>query len=137
MIAVDSSVAVAALLAAHESHEPARVCLLERRPRLVAHAAFETYSVLTRLPLPDRLAPQAAWALLDRAFPTAPLLLRAAGLRNLLASLAEAGIGGGAVYDGLVAGTAKDFGAELLTLDRRAVPTYSAVGVRFQLLGVD
>ncbi len=134
MTAVDSSVAVAAFLAAHEDHEAARRCLVERRPRLVAHAAFETYSVLTRLPFPDRVAPQAAWALLDRAFPTAPLLLRPAPLRKLLASLAEAGIGGGAVYDGLVAGTAREFDAELLTLDRRATSTYSAVGVRFQLL---
>ena len=134
MIAVDSSVAVAALLAAHEDHEAARLCLVEERPRLLAHAGFETYSVLTRLPLPDRLAPKAAWALLDRAFPSPPLVLRAARLRSLLASLAEAGIAGGAIYDGLVAGTARDHGAELVTLDRRAAPTYATVGVTYRLL---
>lgn len=135
MIAVDSSVAVAGLLAVHENHDTARRCLVEHRPRLVAHAAFETYSVLTRMALPDRLAPLAAWKLLDRAFPSAPLVLRATPLRRLLASLAEAGIGGGAIYDGLVAGTAKEHGAELVTLDRRAATTYEAVGVAFRLLG--
>lgn len=134
MIAVDSSVAVAALLTAHASHDQARQLVVASRPRLVAHAAFEAYSVLTRLPLPDRLAPRAARALLDRAFPSNPFVLRAARLRRLLALLAELGIAGGAVYDGLVAGTAKDHGAELVTLDRRAQPTYSAVGVTFRLL---
>lgn len=137
MIAADSSLAVAAFLSAHEEHEAARLCLVEQRPRLVAHAGFETYSVLTRLPIPDRLAPSEAWALLDRAFPKPPLVLRAAQLRKLLAALAGAGIGGGAVYDGLVAGTAKELGAELITLDRRAVPIYEAVGVTFRLLAED
>jgi predicted nucleic acid-binding protein len=135
MIAVDSSVAVAGILAAHENHEAARRCLEADRPRLVAHSAFETYSVLTRLPLPDRLSPSAAWRLLDRHFRSAPLVLRARSLQQLLASLANSGVWGGSVYDGLVAGTAKEHGAELVTLDRRAVPTYEAVGVAFRLLG--
>lgn len=134
MIAVDSSVAVAALLSAHVNHEEARELVVASRPRLVAHAAFEAYSVLTRLPLPDRLAPRTAWVLLDRAFPSAPIVLRGAQLRRLLSFLAESGIAGGAVYDGLVAGTVKEHRAELVTLDRRAAPTYSAVGVTFHLL---
>lgn len=135
MIAVDSSVAIAGLLAAHENHDAARSCLEAERPRLVAHAAFETYSVLTRLPLPDRLDPVEAWTLLGRHFPSAPLVLRARSLQRLLAALAGSGVCGGAVYDGLVAGTAKEHGAELVTLDRRAVPTYRAVGVSFRILG--
>ena len=49
MIAVDSSVAVAAALSWHHEHAVA----LEGLPRgslLLAHVGVETYSVLTRLP---------------------------------------------------------------------------------------
>jgi hypothetical protein len=49
-------------------------------------------------------------------------------------SLHERGITGGAVYDGLVAMSAAAHGATLLTLDRRAVPTYRRSGVRHRLL---
>jgi predicted nucleic acid-binding protein len=41
----------------------------------------------------------------------------------------------GAVYDGLVGATARHGGVELLTLDRRALGTYRAVGARVSLLG--
>lgn len=49
MKAVDSSVVIAAFASWHESHESARRALAAR-PRAIAHAAVETYSVLTRLP---------------------------------------------------------------------------------------
>ena len=42
---------------------------------------------------------------------------------------------GGAIYDALIAWTAKRAGATLLTRDRRAVRVYEAVGVRFDLVG--
>lgn len=134
MIAVDSSVVVAAVLGGHPDHEPARHLVAASRPRLVAHVAFEAYSVLTRLPQPDRLDPAAAHMVLERAFPDDPLTLRARQLARLLRSLAAAGIAGGAVYDGLVAGTAREHDAELVTLDRRARATYATVGVDFRLL---
>ncbi len=38
-------------------------------------------------------------------------------------------IDGGSVYDGLVAATARAHGATLTSADRRARPTYSALGV--------
>lgn len=37
---------------------------------------------------------------------------------------------GGATYDALVGMTAREFDAELLTLDERAAVTYRAVGVQ-------
>jgi predicted nucleic acid-binding protein len=127
-------VVVAGLLAAHVDHEAARRVLAAERPRLVAHVGFETYSVLTRLPVPDRLSPGDAIELLERAFPQDPLVLRGRQLRRLLQRLAVVGIAGGAVYDGLVAGTAQQHGAVLVTCDRHATPTYAALGAEIRLL---
>jgi hypothetical protein len=45
------------------------------------------------------------------------------------------GLAGGSVYDGLVALSAAAHGATLLTLDRRAEPTYHACGARYRLIG--
>lgn len=54
--------------------------------------------------------------------------------RALLGLAVRAGLAGGAVYDALVAATAKRASARLLTRDRRAVATYEAVGVDYELL---
>ena len=43
-------------------------------------------------------------------------------------------LSGGAIYDALVGASAAYAGATLLTLDRRAVRAYEAVGVDFRLL---
>ena len=57
MKAVDSSVVIAAAFATwHEHHALARKATADK-PRLVAHAAVESYSVLTRLPQPHRADP--------------------------------------------------------------------------------
>jgi hypothetical protein len=56
MRAVDSSVVIAAFATWHEHHAIARKAMAGR-PRLVAHAAVESYSVLTRLPPPHRAHP--------------------------------------------------------------------------------
>ncbi|HMQ28096.1 MAG TPA: hypothetical protein PKA98_19055 [Acidimicrobiales bacterium] len=49
--------------------------------------------------------------------------------------LYAAGISGGAVYDGLIALIVKDHGDRLTTFDQRAVRTYEALGVDFELIG--
>jgi hypothetical protein len=54
MKAVDSSVVIAACATWHEHHVVARKAMAGR-PRLVAQAAVESYSVLTRLRRADRL----------------------------------------------------------------------------------
>src|SRR6266496_3062792 len=75
MIAVDSSVIVAALLAWHQKHQPAARALeraLGSKSGLVipSHALFESYAVMTRLPAPHRLAPVDAVQLLQNNFGT-------------------------------------------------------------------
>ena len=48
---------------------------------------------------------------------------------------ADTGLAGGAIYDALIAATARHAGATLLTRDRRARPVYERVGVRHELVG--
>ena len=69
--AVDTSVVIAALLAWHESHEPALDSMIAARHGglvLPAPALTEAYSVMTRLPAPHRLAPADACELLSGSF---------------------------------------------------------------------
>lgn len=133
MIALDTSVVVAAFASWHEGHASA-VARLARRPRLPAHVIVEAYSVLTRLPPPHRAPAGIAEAFLRERFPGAPLTLPGAAQRDLVGFAARAGLLGGAIYDALVAATAKRAAATLLTRDRRAVPAYEAVGVRYELV---
>ncbi len=127
MIVADSSVTVAALAPWHEEH-PAAAAALARTDRLIAHVALETYSVLTRLPEGLRMPPEVAAALLAEHFPGAPLALPAKATMALIADCAARRITGGAVHDALIAATARHAGATLLTRDRRALATYTAVG---------
>jgi predicted nucleic acid-binding protein len=129
---VDTSVAIAAFASWHELHERARAALAER-PGVVAHSALETYSVLTRLPEPHRVPGDVVATFLERAFDL-PLTLDRRVQQQLVRRLVEAGIEGGAVYDGLIAATAQRHGATLLTLDARAALTYGRCGVTFELL---
>ncbi|MCP9489769.1 MAG: hypothetical protein MSC31_07820 [Solirubrobacteraceae bacterium MAG38_C4-C5] len=45
-----------------------------------------------------------------------------------------AGVRGDALYDALVGATAAEHDALVLSADRRAAPTYEAVGARFTIL---
>lgn len=71
---------------------------------------------------------------LAAAFPSELLTLPARAHLELLHLATQAGLGGGAIYDALVAASAKHAAATLLTRDRRAVATYEAIGVRYELL---
>lgn len=130
---VDTSVAVAALDPSHEAHSVARETCRARRPALAGHAAFETLSVLTRLPGAARVDMATAVELLDRAFPER-MLLGVAQQRELLKRLARTHVVGGMVYDALVGEAARVAGRTLLTRDRRAISTYTALGVSFELV---
>lgn len=99
--ACDTSVAIAALDPSHDAHPPCRRALADLRPALAGHAVFETYSVLTRLPVPLRLTAEQARSVLTAAFP-AECWLDPAGTRDLWGRLAPLGIVGGSVYDALV-----------------------------------
>ena len=135
MIAPDSSVLIAALDADHEAHEPALSALAGRSPRLIAHVAFETVSVFTRLPEGLRVAPATVLGALERDFKLPWLALDVAGQRSCLTLACAAGIQGGALYDALIAATAVKHGATLISADRRARDTYEAMGASVSLLG--
>lgn len=134
MITVDTSVAVAAALPWHEAHSAARAALPREKTRLPAQVAVETYSVLTRLPPPQRVPAAVARDYLRATFNLPPLVLTPDGHEDLLDLAAKAGITGGAIYDALVAATAKQAHATLLTLDRRALNTYQVLQVDHRLL---
>lgn len=133
MIAVDTSVVVAAFASWHEGHSAAVRALL-RRPSLVSHVALESFSVLTRLPPPHRAAPAIVAAFLDARFSGPYLTLPGDEHRRLVATAVGLGLAGGAVYDALVAATARHSGALLLSRDRRAARTYEALGARYELV---
>jgi predicted nucleic acid-binding protein len=134
MKAVDSSVVVAAFATWHEHHAIARKAM-QSRPRLVAHAAVESYSVLTRLPPPHRASPSIVHAFITDRFTEPFLALSETGYQELLAMAAARKILGGPVYDALIACTAAEHQATLLSLDLRATAAYEAVGATVEYLG--
>ena len=134
MKAADSTVAVAAALEWHEAHEVARSALRGHPVALPAHAALETYAVLTRIPPPLDVSRVVARDYLSRAFAGPLLTLPAEEHARLLDVAAVSDLRGGAVYDALIGATARHAGATLITLDRRATRAYEAVGVEYELL---
>jgi hypothetical protein len=107
---------------------------LRRPPRLIAHAAIESYSVLTRLPPPHRTHPSIVHAFITERFTEPFLTLSETGCQELLATIAAGQILGGPAYDALIAFTAIEHQATLLSLDHRATPTYEAVGATVEQL---
>jgi predicted nucleic acid-binding protein len=134
LIAVDSSVAIAAFASWHDLHERA-LDVLDRDPLLPSQAALETYSVLTRLPPPLRVAPEPVVEFLDARFPAPWPALDGRATAALLAELRDARIAGGATYDAVIAVTARENGATLVSCDVRAAALYDLVGVEFELVG--
>ncbi len=123
--AVDTSVLVAALLAWHESHEPARDALLDAlRGALVvpAPALAEAYSVMTRLPAPHRISPADACELLSGSLERRAKVVGLSEKETwrFLHRNASDGVAGGSTYDALILACARKGGAKrVLTLDRR------------------
>jgi predicted nucleic acid-binding protein len=130
---VDTSVAVALVVVDHDHHEETFQAVAHRLLGLAGHAAFETFSVLTRLPPPNRRTPTAVARLLSANFPQTRFLSTGASV-ELLGRLHRAGIAGGAVYDALVGAVAVEHGLGLATRDRRALETYRALDVSVELL---
>jgi predicted nucleic acid-binding protein len=133
VIAVDTSVVVAAFASWHEGHRTATRALA-RGPRVPAHVLIETYSVLTRLPPPHRSPPAIVAAFLAERFREPPLALPARAYTRLIGRAAQVGLTGGSIYDALVGATVVQARARLLTRDRRAVGTYEWLGVDYELL---
>ncbi|MDN5861300.1 MAG: type II toxin-antitoxin system VapC family toxin [Pseudonocardia sp.] len=131
---VDTSVAVALSVADHEGRAACRVVVEGRRIGLAGHAAFETFSVLSRLPAPARRTTSAVGRLLVANFPHSRFL-GAKAARRLFERLAASGVSGGAVYDAMVGAAAVEHGVPLVTRDRRALRTYRALDVDVVLVG--
>jgi predicted nucleic acid-binding protein len=130
---VDTSVAVALLVEDHEHHESTMRQLGHRRLGLAGHAAFETFSVLTRLPAPARRAPSTIAQAMVSNFRASRFLSPAATTR-LLEQLPVLGIAGGSVYDALVGATAAEHKVPLASRDQRALATYRSLEVEVELL---
>jgi predicted nucleic acid-binding protein len=132
-VLVDTSAAVALVVADHDHHEDTFQALRGRTLGLAGHAAFETFSVLTRLPPPARRTPATVTQLLTNTFPETRFLgSRAAA--SLVAMLGATGIAGGSVYDALVGATANEHRLTLVTRDRRALEIYRKLQVEVELL---
>lgn len=130
---VDTSVAVALCVGDHELHSVALDSLDGRLLGLAGHAAFETFSVLTRLPPPARRAPGVVARIMGQNFP-ASRFLSAAGAAALFDRLDRGEIAGGSVYDALVGAAAAEHAIALATLDRRALDTYRVLGIEVEVL---
>lgn len=103
--------------------------LATERPSLISHVAFETTAALSRMPEGQRLAPAVVLEWLGLRFSSRWLALPAAAARRALRTSVEHGIRGGALYDALIAATARHHDHTLITADRRAAPVYTALGV--------
>ncbi|MGH8554325.1 MAG: PIN domain-containing protein [Gammaproteobacteria bacterium] len=124
---------MAAFASWHEKHEAARRAF-DAELRLIEHCSLETYSVLTRLPPPQRAPGDVVRDFMAVRFRAPLLRLSARDYRRFLLELPEHEIAGGAAYDALVAATAAAHAAELVTCDRRAAPVYEKYGVRSRML---
>ena len=133
-VLADTSVAVAMVVEDHEHHASTVRAVGRRGVGLAGHAAFETFSVLTRLPPPARRSPEAVVRLMKANFPENKYLAMSAA-EALLPRLVSLGIAGGSVYDALVGTTAVESGLTLLTRDRRALAVYRALGVKVEFVG--
>jgi predicted nucleic acid-binding protein len=134
LIAPDSSVLIPALASTYEGHERCVAALAGRSPRLISHVAFETTSVLSRMPEGLRMTPVSVRDALDLDFPDSWLALEADGQRACLRRAVDAGLRGGALYDALIAATAREHGATVLSADRRAREAYEAIGAEVSYL---
>jgi predicted nucleic acid-binding protein len=133
VIAVDSSVVIAGFASWSEQHRQART-ILDEGARLIAHAALETYSVLTRLPPPHRAPADVVHEFLVTQFREPWLTLSERRQREVLASCARSLIVGGATYDALIASTANAHNAVLASCDKRAASTYEAMETTVRLV---
>jgi predicted nucleic acid-binding protein len=129
---VDTSALVAALQRWHAAHPQAVAVLRRAEVRIGADVLAETFATLTGGRLQPRAQPRDALEALTRF--GEPLTLSAGGQLAVLRRCVEGGCVGGAAYDALVAATAREAGAHLVSRDRRAARTYDLVGVDYELI---
>ncbi len=101
--------------------------------RLLAHVAAETFAQLTRAR--PRVHPTVAVEAL-RALDKRPVSLSGEQCLATLQRCVDGALVCGAVYDTLIGAAARESGLRLVSLDQRAVRTYSMMGVDHRLLTV-
>ncbi len=136
LVALDTSVIVAAMLPTHEHHAFAAPFVgrlrASKRAVLPLPALVESYSVLTRIPLPMRLEPAAVARALAANFEGRATLvtLEGAGAWSLLSAAAALPAAGGAVYDLHIARCALAGGARrLATFNLRDFARFELAGL--------
>lgn len=125
-VLLDTNCLVALASSEHEYHAATYTDYKRRRTLghqfiVSAHGITEAYAVLTRLPQPHRLTPSAALEVLDRTWgKTETVALTAGELWRLLRTCSAAAIGGGRIYDRVIAECArKGKATEILTWNTR------------------
>lgn len=137
MIVPDSSVLVAGYVVDHRFYNVARAAVAEVRTDgcLMAHTMAEAYSVLSAPGGVYRAEPELVLEYLKELLgDSSPIQPRAASYIEALENLARHGRGGAPIYDALIALAARDASATLISLDRRARPTYELCGVEARFL---
>jgi predicted nucleic acid-binding protein len=127
LVALDTSCMVAAVCPWHLQNQPARAAIDEQRDlgralAIPAPALVETYSVLTRLPSPYRLAPEIAWQLIEENYlrDGEIVALTAEGYHRLVHGAAHGGVAGGRIYDLVIAACVRESRvAAILTLNSK------------------
>lgn len=130
---LDTSAAIALVQSAHVKHRLVREIARGRTLGLAGHAEFETYSVLTRLPPPQRLTATAALRLIRTNFPHTKRL-PVSRATEALEELSTLGLAGGATYDALVGLAARHHDLTLLSTDARAAATYRLLRIDFTIV---
>lgn len=135
LIATDSSVIIAALVAWHERHAACAAALegaLARKALVIpVPALIESYAILTKLPAQHRLAHADAFHLLRSSFSTAKTAApKPRETWSMLRRFSVAPTGGNDVYDAAMMEVVVDSGAKtLLTLRRRELERLGVTGV--------
>ena len=114
----DTTVLVAALLPGHPHHArsfPVFASATRKQAACAAHSLAEAYSVFTRYPGKERMSAEAAGLVVQEIEHRFALVaLDASEYCAAIRRMAQMGIVGGAVYDGLVAACALKAGADHL-----------------------
>jgi toxin FitB len=114
-------------------HRYVRCRCSDREAGLAGHAWFETFSVLTRLPPPQRRRADEVITMLTTNFP-ASVFPDAVVQREFVEELPRLQIAGGAIYDALVVLAARSVNMPLLSCDRRAGATYAQFAVEVEFV---
>lgn len=131
----DSSVLIPSLQVGHPNHQETRRVLNRRHLRIIGHVALETFATMTSAAYKPRTSPSASAAAIAQ-LDSSPLAPSAQGYVDLMTEAGASGLIGGAIYDALIAITARQHNARLISRDVRAAATYKALGVDLEMLTV-